>query len=238
MNAITGIENLVKQPGILNCPYFRVYYDKPGDKNKVRDNHHIEKSTIEDCERQLRSLIEDFRESGCNFTFWFTESTGQTALKGGYYVQFYLPAQNGYNVNGHGIGSLSKEEVLASQNEAVTKALNDFKLQLRLEEQAKEIAELKKQARISQPNGFERVFTRLEPAINAIIKKEYGIEMGTESANVSGTGTQNDDEINKMILESIEVLNENEGDIHIILQKLAQMKRENPEKYKMAKSML
>ena len=236
MNAITGIENLVKQPGILQCPYFRVYYDKEDDKHRLRDNHHIENCSIEECERLLRSLIDEYRDSGCNFIFWFTTGIGQTALKGGYHIQFYLPAQNGHS--NPGIGYLSKEEVMSMNNDAVTKALNDFKLTLRLEQQSKEIAELKKQVRTSQPNGLERVFERMQPLITAIAKKEYGIEMGTQ-ANISGTGdNQNEDEINKTILESLDILNEGEGDIHLILQKLAQMKRENPEKYKIAKSML
>lgn len=243
MNAITDIEALVKQARTLQCPYFRVYVDKIEDRNKVRENWHVENMTIEETERQIREIVNDYAQSGCNLVFWFTDKTGNNASKGGFKVNFYQPARNGYN-NAPGVGYLSKEEAIALQNEGIAKAMESFKTQMLLEKKEEEIKKLRQEIRELKPNSWQ---TRLSPifeppVFNAIVKKVFDVEVNNtmNTANISGT-KENDtpnEEAQRIAEESLSFLAQDDPDFYETLRKLADLKRNNPDQYNFAKSFL
>lgn len=237
MNAITGIENLIAQPGILNTPYWCAYNDKIEDKNRLRDNYNSQNASVEDAERGLRLLVNDLSPSGCNLCIWFSDTP--KPAKGGYRINFYLPAQSS-NYTPPQIAGTPAPNVDELITERVNQALESYKREQERKELLDRVKQLETDLReANKESALDRIVGRLEPFADVLID-HYLPDMNTKTAAttaVSGSKTD-DDKAQEIAENALAFLADGEPDFHITLQKLAELKKSSPAKYAMAKSML
>jgi len=255
MNAIQNIEDLIRNLREQGTPYYSIYCDKFGDANKMANNYRNEDNSMENAEKQLREYIAKFTQSGCNFLIWFSEKPQPS--RGGYKVQFYLPANANAMVQGIGAIQQPIQPQVDVQAE-IAKALADWKKDLELENLKKQIAELQDQNKDLQPTALDRVIGRLDPVIEYYLKKEFTQGIGNtqqhmvqeqkqviepneaqsiaEKALVSLSETRKEDL--HEILTPLAEWAKNEKDLPAILLKLKTLQENEPAKYEMAKTML
>lgn len=246
MNALTGKENLIRQPKILECAYWCAYSDKITDKNRIRDNYHVEDCKIEEAEKLLRELVNDLEHSGCNLVVWFSDKP--KPMKGGYSVPFYLPGKNGNSnsIDNHGIGFVTKDEAIQMQSEGIARAVQDLKNQMLVQQLNSENRELKRQIRELDPGPIGRSIGRLEPYLPAILQKVFDVDVNITESVDKISGNQADEQTQQIVderaqqiaEESLLTLANGEENFHLILKKLADIKRNDPEKFKMYMNML
>jgi hypothetical protein len=255
MNAIQNIEDLIRNLREQGTPYYSVYCDKFGDANKMADNYRNEDNSMENAEKQLREYIAKFTQSGCNFLIWFSDKP--QPARGGYKVQFYQPANA--NAIVQGIGAIQQPvQPQVDVNEAVAKALADFRKDLEMESLKKQIAELQTQNIDLQPTALDRVIGRLDPVIDFYLKKEFTPAIGNtqqhmvqeqkpaiepnEAQSIAGKAIVSLSETRKEdlheILTPLAEWAKNEKDLPAILLKLKTLQEQEPAKYEMAKTML
>ena len=246
MNAITGIENLIAQPSILNSPYWAAYADRVADGNKVRDNYPPAKGgedsqtdsvTIEDSERTLRRFITDLSASGCNLVFWFSDSPRPS--KGGYRISFYLPAQTGAQPSVNGIGAIPQPptvDIEKTIDERVNAQIERFIAAQEKQRMLDRIKELETQLKETD-SPLDRVIGRLEPFINPLLDNMFNTKAAVSTANVGAAST--DPNKDQAIAEkALTELSEIEPDLPTLLAKLAKLAKEDPGTYNMAKMFL
>lgn len=237
MNAITGIENLIAQPAILQTPFWCAYNDKIEDKNRIRDNYGTQNASIEDAEKGLRTLVNDLSQSGCNLCIWFSEAP--KPAKGGYRINFYMPAQSpGYAqpIAGTQAPAINVDELVS---EKVKQALADYQREQELRALKERIRNLEGDLKESQKEtALDRIVGRLEPFADVLID-HYLPDMNTQqAASTAIAGNANDDQAQQIAEQALAVLADGEPELHLILKKLADLKQNSPAKYAMAKSML
>lgn len=239
MNAITGIENLISQPKILNTPYWTAYQDTDKDSNKVRSTVDFENLTIEESEKHLRELVNMLSESGCNliFRFYSTNDAGKIVVNKGFYtVKFYQPGRNGMSPSASvGIGA-TPEDIDSRIEKAIIQAQEKWQRDQELKQLRDENQSLKKEIKEAAPTPFERVIGRLEPVLDVII--ENAIPMNAKNAATAVAGPQTEDEAQKRIEAALTIIADGEENPVELFEKLAALKKNSPAKYNMAKSML
>lgn len=230
MNALTGIENLIKQPAILNCPYWAAYRDKVSDQNRLRDNYNTEAS-LEVAEKGLRDFCNDMQASGCNVEFWFSETAKPN--KGGYRVPFYMPASNGAINHNIGMGA-SPEDIEARVQKRMEELFREQRLKA-LEEENRELRQEIEGTPLTRV--LNRVAGSLEPYMPQIIANVFP---GSQQPQLAGTTTDNQktEEMNKKEQEQVEkaltILADKRKDLPDLLEKLAKLAQDKPGVFDMA----
>lgn len=220
MNALTGIENLVKQPGILNCGYWGAYTDKIEDQHRLRDNYTSE-GTIEEAEKSLRILCNDLAQSGANLVIWF--SIDKKPNKGGYRIPFYIPSANGFsqavvgNINSDvDIQKRIKEGIDLYLKE---KELNDLR------------AKVKELEREIDSTPLARVLNRIAAVSEPYIPQLLNEALPMDTNNT--IGIINKDE-QKIAEDALTRLNKITTDLPLLLKKLADLAENKPMIFKVA----
>lgn len=246
MNAITGIENLIAQPSILNSPYWAAYADRVADGNKVRDNYPPAKGgedsqtdsiTIEDSERTLRRFITDLSASGCNLVFWFSDRPRPS--KGGYRISFYLPAQTGQpQINAIGsIPQMPAVDIEKTIDERVNAHIDRFMAEQEKRNLQARIKELETQLKDTAETPFDRVIGRLEPFINPLLENMFSPKAAVTATNI-GTSKADPNQDQAIAEKALTELAEIEPELPTLLAKLAKLAKEDPGTYNMAKMFL
>jgi hypothetical protein len=264
MNAIQDLEELLKFQHDMQTPYFAAYNDKYADTTRAGDNYRNEDNTIEAGQIELRSFINRFSKSGCNFLIWFSDK--KAPQKGGYRVQFYLPA-NAQSVQPQQIGAITPQ---VNVDEAIEKALANYKREQQIEILERELAEQKRLLKEQKPTGLDRIFDRLEPIVPHLISGfmksmpalapsigtvqlpnqnhstvekteltpeiENELQQRTETAVVTIAEKFPNNYVE--IFETIARWAENESELPQMLDVLQKLQVENPNKYNMAKGLL
>lgn len=234
MNAITGVENLIKQPGILNCPYWAVYADKVEDKCRLRDNYNTQ-ATIENAEKSLREFINDMSQSGCNVIFWFSETAKPT--KSGYRIPFYLPGNNIISNVGPSINGMRSDETANDYiNRRIQESIENYKRDERFKEIEQENRELKREIDGSPLNRvINRIAGTLEPVLPQLLNNVLPMNV-TKAATVAGT--ENEEARQKLAEQALTKLAAKRPDLPELLDKLANLAETNPQMFETAIKML
>lgn len=233
MNALTGTENLIKQPSILNCPYWAAYADKVEDKNRLRDNYNSD-GTIESAEKSLRDFVTDMEQSGCNTVFWFSEKPSPT--KSGYRVPFYMPSknpvQNNNSISGFA-GVQPNESINDYVGRLVSEGIDKYKRDERFKELEQENKELKREIDGSPLNRvINRICGAVEPILPQLLTNvlpmnpEKAAAAATSVATVSGA--ENEDQRQKLAENALIRLANKREDLPELLERLAKLAETNP----------
>jgi len=240
MNVLTGIENLVQQPRILNTPYWSAFMDTDDDKSRIREYSKEKGGNIDESMKEIRELLNCYADSGANLVFRFypvSEKDNYVTNRGWYTIKFNMKPQNGSAFSAFaGMGAISPDEIEKRVEEKLTAKLEEMEQRRKQESLQKENEDLKRQLKESEPGPLDRIIGRLEPVIDIVLKKTFP-DMNTNKA-AAAIGSVSDAEAQRITEESLSALSEGEDDFHITLKKLADLKKTDPVKYKLAKSML
>ncbi len=243
---IVGIDRILNFVQDRNCPYWVLYdSDKPASASSqgrkvIADNLRFDEETVENGVRRLKITLDDYSETGFVAYLWCKEKANSTS--GGYYTGIKLTS----NVNGvAGIGAIQQQAPVDVQGE-IKKALEDFQLKQKLEQLERENRELKSE--IHKETAVDRVIERLEPYSDLIIKSIFSPNKSTTPikqmlpAKVAGdsqpTEKNEDDVATDIAMKSLQELASDDDEFHLKLQKLAELKKNNPEMYETAINML
>ena len=226
---ITGIERLINWFYDTNAIYWKAFdNDRSGDARKaVASNFDVKDSNRDDAVRKLKSFLELYSTNGGRFYIWAVDKVNNT--KGGYYTWFELPAMDN-TMHGIGNAQISPESI----EKRITESLEKYKSEERIKTLEKELKETK---RLVDNSALNRVAENIEPYIPHIIsgmfpKANIPASVGTAKSN---TSIENPEE---SMRNSLTVLADKTEDLPILLEKLAQLAKEDPEKFELAKSML
>lgn len=244
---VVGIDRITNFVQDRKCPYWVIYdSDKTAasssqGRKTIADNLSYDDETTDNAVRRLRAFLNDFQETGFVGYLWCKEKANATS--GGYYTAVKISSSINQPVAG--IGAIQPQPVIDVQAE-IAKALEAFKMQQRLEALEKENKELRSMA--NQETAVDRVVTRIEPFIEPMIKgifftgtpapKEMPVLAGTKEKQDAGSGSSSDNEATKIAMEALEVLADGDDELHLKLQKLAEMKKNNPQMYETALTFL
>jgi hypothetical protein len=245
---IIGIDRITNFVQDRKGPYWVIYdSDKAAasssqGRKTIADNLSYDDETVDNAVRRLRAFLNDFQETGFVGYLWCKEKANATS--GGYYTAVKISSTINQPVAG--IGAFPQQPVVDIQAE-IEKALEGFKTKQRLEELEKENKELR--ALANQETAVDRVVTRLEPFIEPMIKGIFspGTPAQKVIPSVAGTpkseikedaGSDESDEATKIAMGALQVLADGDDELHLKLQKLADMKTNNPEGYAMALTFL
>jgi len=230
---IIGIERLANWFYDSNAMYWKAFdNDRSGDSRKVvGTNFEIKNSSKEDAMRRLRSFLELYSNTGGRVYIWAVDKT--TNSKGGFYTWFEITTSE--NGSHNSIGAAPQNIVSPGDIEKqILEALTKYKA----EEKIRTLeAELKETKALVNDSSTERVMTTLEPYVPHIIAGVFPkvkIPVGVGSTSSKST-IENPEE---SMHNSLGVLNESTDDLPLLLEKLAKLAKEDPEKFELAKSML
>jgi hypothetical protein len=244
---IVGIDRILNFVQDRNCPYWVLYdSDKTSTASSqgrkvIADNLRFDEETVENGVRRLKITLDDYSETGFVAYLWCKEKAGSTS--GGYYTGIKLTS----NVNGvAGIGAIQQQTPVDIQGE-IAKAIEAYQLKQKLEQLEKENKELKSE--IHKETAFDRVIGRLEPYSEVIIKSIFTPNKTAVPvnkmlpANIAGekdpvSEKKGDDVATDIAMKSLQVLASDDDEFHLKLQKLAELKENNPEMYETAINML
>jgi len=231
MTTIIGIERLINWFYDTNAVYWKAFdNDRAGESRRlVGSNFDVKDSTRDDAIRRLRSFLELYSPNGARFYIWAVDKIGNT--KGGAYTWFELPAMDA-NTQINGIGTVQPTTV--DINAQIKEALEKYKAEERIRTLESELKETKK---LVDNSALNRVAENIEPYIPHIIsgmfpKANIPASVGTTKPN---TSIENPEE---SMRNSLTILADKTEDLPILLEKLAQLAKEDPEKFELAKSML
>lgn len=244
---IIGIDRITNFVQDRKCPYWVIYdSDKTAasssqGRKTIADNLGYDDETTDNAVRRLRAFLNDFQETGFVGYLWCKEKANATS--GGYYTAVKISSTINQPIAG--IGAIQPQSVIDVQAE-IAKALEAFKTQQRIEALEKENKELR--ALANQETAVDRVVTRIEPFLEPMIKgifstgapvtKEIPMLAGTEKKQDAGSNSSSDNEATKIAMEALEVLADGDEELHLKLQKLAEMKKNNPQMYETALTFL
>jgi len=227
---IIGIERLINWYYDTNAVYWKAFdNDRAGDSRRmVGSNFDVKDSNRDDAIRRLRSFLELYSPNGARFYIWAVDKTGNT--KGGAYTWFELPAMDA-NTQISGIGTVQPAVDISAQ---IQEALDKYKAEERIRHLETELAETKK---LVNDSSTERVMTTLEPYVPHIISGVFPkIKLPANVGSTEGKTTISNPE--ESMRNSLEILADSTDDLPLMLEKLAKLAKEDPEKFEMAKSML
>jgi len=256
---IVGLERALNWLQDRNCPYWVVYDNDTSTKRKMADNLPvkelkgkeaettvIDEKSVDDAVRKLKIFLQDYLVNGGNFYLWAKRNANDTT--GGFYTWITLPSIPNHQPQASGIGGVpagSIEELVAKR---VAEALEAKKKDDELAELKERLRKIESGESDEAVSGIDRIFNRLEGFIPAdyrplIIQKLLGMDTKTLSTKaapaVAGEPQEQTESQAQAIAEkALTVLADGEPNLHLILEKLADMKINNPQKYQMALSLL
>lgn len=199
-------------------------------------NCDIPEETVDNLVSRVKIFLEGFTNGYVGYMH-LKDTSGTT--NGG--IKMAIKISNSNPVSG--IGAINQQPAVNIQEE-VQKAINAYKTELEIEQLKKEIKEKDQIIKDNQLGPIDRVVERLEPYMPLLVKGIFGIDMDTQSITQNVIGKANnsqsetDAEKEKVVIDSLNVLADGEPDVHLLLAKLAELKKNSPAKYAMAKSML
>lgn len=238
MNSITGIENLIQQPRILDTPYWIAYTDKETEGNKIRE-FTKDDATLDESEKALRQLIDMYSDSGANLVFKFLTKSKTDNInkhKGFCVIRFYMPGRNGMQPQASGIGAISPDEISKMVDDKVATKIREWETQKKIDELIAKNKELEQAIKDAEPSAFERVIGRFEPFVEPLIGYILP-NMKVQQAAAAAVGEATNDEQERME-KALTIIVDGEQNPVELFEKLAKLKKENPMKYNMAKTML
>jgi hypothetical protein len=236
---ITGIDRIINFVQDRNCPYWAIYdSDKTSDASSkgrklYADNWKYDDETVENGARRLKAFLNDFQETGFVGYMWCKEKSGATS--GGYYTGIKLSS---INPQVAAIGSFPMQQPIVDVQAEIAKAIKAYEIERKLEQLENENKELRILA--NSETAFDRILTRLEPYSESVIKGIFNTAKAPKSiTSVAGTKLQepenvDSDEATKIAMESLQVLADGDDEIHLKLQKLAELKKNDPVSYEFA----
>jgi hypothetical protein len=234
---IIGIDRIINFVQDRNCPYWVIYdSDKPAaassqGRKTIADNLDHDDETVENGVRRLRAFLNDYQETGFVGYMWCKEKSGATS--GGYYTGIKLTS---INPQVAAIGSFPMQQPIVDVQAEIAKAIEAYELKRKLHDLEVENKELRILA--NSETAIDRIIARIEPYADPIIKGIF-TPAPKQIAAVAGPkqqpNTQNKPTKSEIIMyDSLQVLADGDDKIHLKLQKLAKLKKDDPVSYNIA----
>lgn len=210
--------------------YWRIF-DKDGmsetSRRVVSDNFWETESNIDACKSSLQEFLKHYAQYG--FRGYLCISQDNKIRNTGCFTWIEIPGGMQQNQVA-GIGSVQNPVDITNEVAMRVKAELDRR---ELEQLRNENKELKKQC---EHGPLDRIADRIEPYTDIIMAGIFGVKPAATRA-ISGV-KESLEEAQKIAEEALEELSKDDENFHITLKKLAYLKKNDPEKYKLAKSML
>jgi hypothetical protein len=231
---IFGLDQLLHYIDKCNCIYFKIVVsDSEADKKGscLLTNYEKENQSIEDVRREVLDYCDTIKFRGGDFTIWLSNKPKTSTPEFRQNVEI-PPAFINQNISGPGIGNYHSQggNIQEMIQDAVNKALDAQKKEWEIHRLQKELEDAKKELRESQPGAFERVIGRLEPYVPMFIKTAFPMNAEKAASAVSGESPSiGEDEVQKIAEEAlIRLAKIYPEDLHLLLQKLANLAEANP----------
>lgn len=236
---IVGIERIIQYVKERGAPYWVIYdsdraaTSSGAGRKAIADNLRHEGETLENGLRRLREFLSDYQDAGVGLVAFLWCKEKANASSGGYYTWIKITATNGMPPNPISgfpqIGAITPDDI----EKRIQDALMKYQTEMRLKALEEENRELKRLAELETP--VDRVIGRIEPYLDPLLK---GIFTPAVPSQISGHQRNNNNadagSAEKIVLESLKVLADGDDEIHLKLQKLAELKKTNPTMYQMA----
>ncbi len=246
MYAIVGIDRILNWVADRGCPYWTLYDTEGSSRRAIASNWDQDKEkeaekkiSMEEAQRSLKASL-DLYDRGARLYLWVTST--QKNRSGGFYTWILLPDM--FENKGSGISGIGQpvQSIFTPENiqEQIKKGIEEYQLKKDLETYQEKIKGLEQEVKDLQPGAIERILTRIEPYLdNYILPAMFDKKTATTKAIGSNqTDEQSVKDAQEKAEKALDILAENEPGLADILWKLAMLKKENPQKYEMAKKML
>jgi hypothetical protein len=241
-NAIVGLDRILNWVQERGEPVWTVYDSDTKDKKTIATNEKQNPpDTLDNAIKRLRVFLSDY-ENGLVAYLWTKPS--QKANSGGFYTVFRIPSFSGSNsTSNNSVGVMAG---IGSVEELTTKIKAEIEKDMEQKRILQENTDLKKQLLELQPGTLERVIGRVWETIEpfapemakSIFKKEITGAMVTGTEEEQKLSGSNEEEKAHKLQTALERLYAKDPEIHIKLEKLADLQEKNPGMYNQAISIL